>query len=435
MYQDKINKNALKVLEILESNGYEAYIVGGAVRDLLLGLEPKDWDITTNAEPMKMYNMFDKVIPTGEQFGTMTVVVNEELIEITTYREDLKYEDGRRPTIKFAKTLKEDLSRRDFTINGMAMSKDAIITDLFGGQNDIENGILRTIGKPEDRFNEDKLRKLRAIRFAAQKGLAIHKETLMAIMNDNNLIGVSPERVNEELTKLLNCSGDSIFYGLSLLEMTGMIDEKIFYSKSMFPTLNALSKGLGVLDYKYINLAFMLLGNEIFEEFLIKYRYSNKEISYVKDLIELSGELDNYYFEGRSKFQNYPYMKEWLRRFGYDKLVCSILMRIAHHRHFLDLKEVTKYEKIMMAIIQKAEKVFVNNEPIDICDLDITGLDIMKLGAKGQEIGRCLEVLLHEAYLKPEINNKKNLNNRAGKILKNFREMESDTDEFCESII
>ena len=173
----KIPVEANKLIHTLQSNGHQAYVVGGCVRDSILGREPHDWDICTSATPDEMLEIFkDKhIIPTGLQHGTVTVIVNGEPFELTTYRVDGVYSDNRRPdTVKFTDSLIEDLSRRDFTINAMAYNdKDGLI-DPFGGLDDLENKIIRCVGKAKDRFDEDALRMLRAIRFACQLDFEIH---------------------------------------------------------------------------------------------------------------------------------------------------------------------------------------------------------------------------------------------------------------------
>lgn len=189
----------------LRSHGYEAYAVGGCVRDSLLGREPGDWDITTSASPWQVKEIFPRTIDTGIQHGTVTIMRNHVGYEVTTYRIDGEYEDGRHPkSVAFTQNLTEDLCRRDFTINAMAYSHETGIVDIFGGVEDLRRGIIRCVGNPMDRFTEDALRILRAIRFSAQLGFSIAEETEKAIREiAPNLAKVSKERVQVELTKLL----------------------------------------------------------------------------------------------------------------------------------------------------------------------------------------------------------------------------------------
>ena len=193
------------IIDKIRSNGYEAFAVGGCVRDTLLGREPGDWDITTSAKPEEVKGIFGKTVDTGLQHGTVTIIKNRNGYEVTTYRIDGEYHDGRHPeSVEFTSNLKEDLKRRDFTINAMAYSHETEIVDEFGGMEDLDNKIIRCVGLAHDRFTEDALRILRAIRFAAQLGFEIEAETYKAIADiAPNLKKVSKERIQVELTKLL----------------------------------------------------------------------------------------------------------------------------------------------------------------------------------------------------------------------------------------
>ena len=167
----EIPKNAETILHILEKAGYEAYVVGGCVRDSILGRSPDDWDITTSAKPEQVKALFHRTVDTGLQHGTVTVLMEKEGYEVTTYRVDGEYEDGRHPKeVTFTASLKEDLKRRDFTINAMAYNPSSGLVDLFGGLEDIERKIIRCVGDPWQRFGEDALRILRAVRFACGTG-------------------------------------------------------------------------------------------------------------------------------------------------------------------------------------------------------------------------------------------------------------------------
>ncbi len=189
----------------IREHGFEAFAVGGCVRDTLLGREPGDWDITTSAKPEEVKKIFGKTVDTGLQHGTVTVIKNRNGYEVTTYRIDGEYHDGRHPeTVEFTSNLKEDLKRRDFTINAMAYSHETEIVDEFGGMDDLEQKTIRCVGLAHDRFTEDALRILRAIRFAAQLGFEIEEKTYQAISDiAPNLKKVSKERIQVELTKLL----------------------------------------------------------------------------------------------------------------------------------------------------------------------------------------------------------------------------------------
>ena len=201
----QIPENANKIIQILMSHGYEAYVVGGCVRDSILNKKPMDWDITTSASPIEVKQLFGRTIDTGIQHGTVTILMGKEAYEVTTYRVDGEYEDHRRPKeVVFTKSLEEDLKRRDFTINAMAYNDEEGLQDLFGGIRDLEEGVIRCVGVPEERFDEDALRILRAIRFSAQLNFLIDEKTKQAMKSRaNHLKEISAERIQVELTKLL----------------------------------------------------------------------------------------------------------------------------------------------------------------------------------------------------------------------------------------
>lgn len=197
--------NAEKILRVLENQGFEAFIVGGCVRDSILGRRPDDWDITTSARPEQVKALFRRTVDTGLKHGTVTVLMDKESYEVTTYRIDGEYEDGRHPKeVAFTASLEEDLKRRDFTINAMAYHPDRGLVDLFHGMDDMRAEIIRCVGNPLERFGEDALRILRAVRFSAQLGFSIEEETKKGIEElAPNLKLVSAERIQTELVKLL----------------------------------------------------------------------------------------------------------------------------------------------------------------------------------------------------------------------------------------
>lgn len=198
-------KKVKYIIDTLMDKGYEAYAVGGCVRDSLLGRTPQDWDITTSAKPEQVKELFRHTIDTGIQHGTVTVMIDHEGFEVTTYRIDGEYEDARHPKeVLFTANLLEDLKRRDFTINAMAYNEQNGIVDAFDGIGDLDRGVIRCVGKAQERFTEDALRMLRAIRFAAQLGFEIEAETRDAIAElAENIAKVSAERIQVELVKLL----------------------------------------------------------------------------------------------------------------------------------------------------------------------------------------------------------------------------------------
>jgi tRNA nucleotidyltransferase (CCA-adding enzyme) len=194
-----------KILKVLSGQGFEAYLVGGCVRDTVMGREPKDWDIATDARPEEVGRLFEKTVDTGIKHGTVSVILGNKCYEVTTFRIDGRYADSRHPDrVEFTSRLEDDLRRRDFTINAMAWAPEEGIIDPFGGMRDISARIIRTVGKPADRFGEDALRMLRAVRFAAVLGFGIEEGTIDGIRQNSSLISrISAERIREELTAVL----------------------------------------------------------------------------------------------------------------------------------------------------------------------------------------------------------------------------------------
>ena len=203
--QIQLPKKVQFIIDTLIQHGHEAYAVGGCVRDIILGRNPEDWDITTSASPYEVKNIFHRTVDTGIQHGTVTVLLEKEGFEVTTYRIDGEYTDNRRPnSVQFTKSLTEDLKRRDFTINAMAYNDKEGLVDKFSGIHDMENQMIRCVGVATERFDEDALRILRAIRFSAQLNFHIEEETLKAIVSRKDLLNnISAERIREELNKLL----------------------------------------------------------------------------------------------------------------------------------------------------------------------------------------------------------------------------------------
>lgn len=206
-------KDVRYIIDVLMRNGYEAYAVGGCIRDSILGRVPGDWDITTSALPLQVKALFKRTIDTGIQHGTVTIMLGKNGYEVTTYRIDGKYEDSRHPeNVEFTPNLEEDLKRRDFTINAMAYNDEHGIVDIFDGVDDLNNRIIRCVGKAHDRFDEDALRILRAVRFSAQLGFEIEKDTAAAAGElAHNLNKISSERIHTEFNKMLKSAHPDYF--------------------------------------------------------------------------------------------------------------------------------------------------------------------------------------------------------------------------------
>lgn len=216
---------AASILERLEKEGFEAFFVGGYVRDKVLGKPVKDIDIATSAKPEDVIRLFEKTVPTGLKHGTVTVLVNKNAYEVTTFRKESDYEGFRRPTeVEFISDLHEDLRRRDFTMNAMAMNRRGDLIDPFGGREDIRSGLLRCVGDPHERFHEDALRMLRCVRFASIYGLEVEPDTWEALLQRRVLLKhVSMERVRAEMERIL--AGPQPFRGLKLLVASGLLSQ------------------------------------------------------------------------------------------------------------------------------------------------------------------------------------------------------------------
>lgn len=201
------------IINRLSDAGFDAFVVGGCVRDILMGVEPHDWDICTSALPEEVKNIFEHVVPTGEKHGTVTVILDGEGFEVTTFRIDGISSDGRHPdNVTFTRSLENDLMRRDFTINAMAFNPTVGLVDLFGGWEDICDEIIRCVGNPDERFTEDALRMMRAIRFSAQKNFRIAGDTFNAIVrNASKIENVSFERIRDEIVKVITSDNPEAF--------------------------------------------------------------------------------------------------------------------------------------------------------------------------------------------------------------------------------
>ena len=213
-----------EILDTIMEAGYEAYAVGGCIRDSILGRNPNDWDITTSASPYEIKELFRRTVDTGIQHGTVTVMMDKEGFEVTTYRIDGDYKDGRHPSeVTFTASLKEDLRRRDFTINAMAYNEQNGLVDIFGGMQDIADGVIRCVGEPRERFSEDALRIMRAVRFSAQLGYQIEEKTKAAIEElAPTLKKISAERIQVELVKLLTSDHPQMMRDLYELGLTAV---------------------------------------------------------------------------------------------------------------------------------------------------------------------------------------------------------------------
>ncbi|MEC9485585.1 MAG: CCA tRNA nucleotidyltransferase [Candidatus Izemoplasma sp.] len=366
--------NAKHVLKTLNDAGYEAYFVGGFVRDTLLNLPTKDIDITTNATPQEVIDLFDRVKETGMKYGTVTVLFNNLAYEVTTFRSDGTYTDNRRPdTIQFSKTLEEDVKRRDFTVNALCMDYDGDIIDLVDGQADLAKGELRMIGDPHKRLKEDALRMLRAIRFVSSHGFHLQQETHGAITSHNALIPtIAIERIMQELDKTFR--GQYLNEAINVLLETDVADV-LYGIKPGLEYLNRKGKQLNNLSPIEIFTICFILGedNDI-------WRFSNRQRRLIDQLILLH--------EVTKEDQFNTFLV-----FSYSIEVCDIVNRINVTLGYRDQSQRLKEIDQSMPIK-------------DVCDLKFKGEDIIKLTTlkKHSLIGLIIDDLL-EGVLEGRLNN------------------------------
>ena len=390
----KIPKEVENVLNILHENGFEAYVVGGCVRDSIMGKIPSDWDVATSAKPDQILLCFNnrKTIETGLKHGTVTVVINKMQIEITTYRIDGEYSDNRRPDeVLFTDKIKLDLRRRDFTINALAYNKSGII-DLFGGLDDINNKFIKCVGAAGERFNEDGLRILRALRFASVLNFDIEENTSSSIFRNKALLNnISMERINIEFSKLIMGSN----YRKILIEYREVIE--VFLPEIQVLTedefkyrLNAMK----VLNSLTLRLAVFLYNTDATDKILMNLKYDNKTIKTVKILVEnINGRINH----------DPVNVKRWLNKINYVNL--NYLIKIKKSLFDSEFYELEETEKIMNEIIRTKQCYSLET-------LAINGQDIIDAGVpKGKNIGIILDIILSEVIEGKLVNEKDSLLN------------------------
>ncbi|MCM3389046.1 CCA tRNA nucleotidyltransferase [Ureibacillus chungkukjangi] len=285
-----INKEwhaALQVIDRIEKSGFEAVIVGGAVRDHLLQRKVNDVDVATSALPLEIKEIFSSTVDVGIEHGTVLVLDEGEPIEVTTYRTEGTYSDYRRPEeVKFVRNLEEDLQRRDFTINAMAFTKDGDIIDLYGGKEDIENKVIRAVGDPNVRFREDALRMLRAIRFGSQLGFTIEEKTLKAIQVDSDLIDfIANERIAMEMAKVWKSK--FVYYGLQLLIESNLSKFLVGHFSDQLEHWRTFKAEKSEIGWAYL----CLLNRQEMQDIVDFYRLSKKEKTFVRKTLNAFDEL------------------------------------------------------------------------------------------------------------------------------------------------
>ncbi|MBR6510547.1 MAG: CCA tRNA nucleotidyltransferase [Clostridia bacterium] len=377
----KIPKKIQYVLSSLQKSGHKAYIVGGCVRDMLMGKTPHDFDITTSANTDEITALFKKTIPTGLKHGTVTVLIENEPIEVTTFRTEADYLDHRHPdTIKFVDNLSEDLSRRDFTVNAIAYNENEGIVDLFGGNTDIKKKILRCVGNPETRFTEDALRILRLFRFASTLNFSIEETTLNAALKMAYLLKkISSERILSELKKAV--MGENL-EAFSPLINSGALK---FLKIENLPNFKIIDR-LKTEDLRLF--AFLYFASSDLEQTLNILKASNSLKNYCKALKELLS---------LPVPKNKVDIKILLGKYGTDVL-----------KDYFKIYEIISNENTASLNIILSE-IISNNEPYLIKHLEIGGKELDSLGYKGSEIKEKLEFLLEKVIENPNLNRKENL--------------------------
>ena len=376
------------VIDTLTKNGHDAYIVGGCVRDSLMGKTPNDFDITTSALPETVMGLFEKTVPTGIKHGTVTVIVEKTPIEVTTFRTESGYSDNRHPeNVDFVSDIKEDLSRRDFTVNAIAYNHRDGIVDYFGGCKDIENRILRAVGNPETRFLEDALRILRLVRFASTLEFTPEKETFSAaLMCAKNLETISSERI---FTELYKASGGKNFSVISPLIEQGFLS---FLKLENLPDFETIKK----TDSS--DLAFFT--------FL---HFSSCDISRTLELLKVSNKFKNYCL-GLEEILNAKSVKT---KVELKRLLCNF--EVDQIKDGLTLKSILNNTSCKDAL-NTLNEVLENSEPYLISHLAISGEDLKNKGFEGKEVGFCLKRLQQLVIEDPSLNTPVKLTEKLSEI-------------------
>lgn len=376
------------ILNKLKKHGFSAYVVGGCVRDSILGKKPNDWDITTNAKPNDIISIFKHTVPTGLKHGTVTVLIDNTPFEVTTFRVESKYENNRKPIeVFFVNDIENDLARRDFTVNALAYNDIDGLIDYFNGVEHINNKLIKAVGNANERFNEDALRMLRAIRFSCQLNFHIEYETLKAIKSNSKLIqNISNERIKDELNKILISSRPK--KGIILLNNTNILKLILPQIKDFNFSKELLGRCL-IRDSLILKLCCLLISVEDVTTTLSRLRYDNKTNVRVSSLLKYKNISINNIDELSLKYM--------LRDLGVDDFFILI-----------KLKELMGYNKNDIFNLNTMAKNIINkNEPLTLKELNINGKDILSLGVKhGSDVGRILNLLLDHVLVNPSDNDK-----------------------------
>lgn len=435
------------IIETLEANGFEAFAVGGCVRDTLLLRVPGDWDVTTSAKPEEVKRLFSHTIDTGIQHGTVTVMMNHIGYEVTTYRIDGEYEDARHPKeVTFTSNLVEDLRRRDFTINAMAYNERAGLVDEFDGAGDLERKVVRCVGNPMERFSEDALRMLRAIRFAAQLGFSIDEDTKQAIRElAPTLAKVSRERIAVELVKIITSEHPEEIrtaYELGLTKvfmpefdvameteqhnphhMYTVGDHSIVAMQHVHPErmirlimlLHDLAKPVVLTtdDCGYDHfVGHQQAGADMARGILRRLKFDNATIDFVYRMIR--------HHDDRPPMNNKALVRRRISQIGLENMPMMIEIKRA------DILGQSSYEfESKMGYVDDLEEAYKEiiekNHCVDKKELSVNGKDLIEMGMKpGEEIGVVLDLLFDIVLNDPKLNDREKLLERAHKLATPF---------------
>lgn len=430
------------IINRLKENGYEAYAVGGCVRDSVLGRIPDDWDITTSATPNETKALFPRTFDTGIEHGTITVLVEKESFEVTTYRVDGEYEDSRHPKeVVFTRSLREDLLRRDFTINAMAYNEEEGLVDIFGGMKDLEQKMIRCVGNAQERFGEDALRILRAVRFAAQLGFEIEPDTMEGIRKlAPTLANISAERIQVELIKMLVSPNPGLLklaYELGITKIILPEFDEMMHTEQETPhhmysvgvhTLKAIEQvradkvlrftmllhdvakpqmktvdASGVAHFKMHDIK----GAETAKKILKRLKFDNDTLGKVTKLIQ--------YHDYRMPAQP-KNVRKAICKIGEELFPYYLEVRKADTMAQSDYMREEKLQNIVQ-IERCYQEVLAKKECVSLKTLAITGSDLIADGMQpGKQIGAVLQALLELVLEYPEYNEKEALLRRAREL-------------------
>ena len=437
-----------EIAAVFKDKGKEIYLVGGAVRDLMLGRSSADWDLATNARPEEVMRYFKRVIPTGIKHGTVTIRHKDTSIEVTTFRTESDYSDGRRPDeIQYAQTIEEDLSRRDFTMNAAAVKlPEGLLVDPYNGQNDIRRRLIRCVGNAAERFNEDGLRPMRAVRFAAQLGFNLEEETFKAIPGALTTTSkVAVERIREELDKTI--ASDSPQTGFVLMEETGLltmilpeldicrgVEQKGYHNfdvldHSLLSCAYAAKKGysqevrMAALFHDLGKPAVRKMGSDgvwtfynhekesvrIAEEIMRRFRYPNAAIEKVTRLIA----AHMFHYEETWKDSA---VRRFIIRTGEDLLPELFDLRMADTAGTLGTESDPA---LLLPFKKRIEAVLAASSALSLKHLAVNGNDLIDIGVQpGKYVGIILKELFEATVEDPALNNKEKLLEIAKNILR-----------------